>query len=295
MAQGKHAQACPKLAESYKLDSAGGTVLLLALCYEQVGKTASAWVRFNDAVGLARKDGRKDREARARERIAVLEPMLSRLTLVVPASMQAIEGLVVRIDGTPVPSIAWGRALPTDPGPHQVSAAAPGMRAWSTSVDLAPNADRVDLPVPVLDPITRDEPVRAAPVSVPVVQPADRPAAGPESSAVETAGFVLGGLGIVSLGVGGYYGYVALDRNADARERCPTNACTDAGGVALNEESRRAAIRADIFAGAGIVLAGVGAYLWLSSSDGDEGANAALVVRPAIHGSGATLGAVGRF
>jgi hypothetical protein len=134
-------EACPKLAESHRLDPATGTLFALALCHEQEGKLASAWAEFNDAEGRARQEGRQDREALAKERAAALLPRLSSLTVDVSPEAAAHEGLEIRVDGNPLARPAWGVAVPTNGGEHRIEATAPGKAPWSQSLTLANDRD----------------------------------------------------------------------------------------------------------------------------------------------------------
>src|SRR6185369_16874031 len=76
--EGKLSEACPKFEESLRLDPGIGTLLYLADCLEKSGKTASAWARFLEAAAAAKAANQADRETKARQRAAALEPKLSR-------------------------------------------------------------------------------------------------------------------------------------------------------------------------------------------------------------------------
>ena len=73
MTANKHAEACPMLEESYRLEKAMGTLLNLALCHEKIGKVASAWVEFRAVEQQARAASppREDRAKLAREHARV--------------------------------------------------------------------------------------------------------------------------------------------------------------------------------------------------------------------------------
>ena len=125
MAQDKHGEACPLLAESYRLDPGMGTLLNLALCHESVGKTASAWGEFR-AVEQQARAAVPPNEARvqlAREHAERLQSRLSRVRFVVPDSRAS--DLVLKLDGEPKAAPLWA-GVPVDPGTHVLEVSASG-------------------------------------------------------------------------------------------------------------------------------------------------------------------------
>lgn len=163
----RYAEACPKLAESHRLDPGTGTLLLLASCHEAEGKTATAWSEFTEAAGRAKQEGRADRETAARDRAAALLAKLARFTLRV--APPAAAGLEVKLDGAAMGAPTWGSALPIDPGEHEVTASAPGKRAWTTKVRVEKDGASATVDVPALadEPVATPAPVAPAPAVVP--------------------------------------------------------------------------------------------------------------------------------
>ena len=148
--RGEAHAACPKLAESLRLDRATGTLLALAMCHEVEGRLASAWGEYLEVVARAKTDGRPDREEAARQWAHKLEARLSTLSIAIPAAVAEIPGLRVQRDGVSVEAPSWSTAVPVDPGPHVVTAAAPGRETWTTTVVVAGVAEHQTVTVPLL-------------------------------------------------------------------------------------------------------------------------------------------------
>lgn len=118
MEEGRFAAACPKYAESMRIDPQLGALLHLADCYAQSGQLASAWSSLRDAEEMARSRD-DDRAAFAREQVALLEPRLNRITIVAstPAPTRRVRRCV-RQDGSvsaPAPSEASQPPSPRRP------------------------------------------------------------------------------------------------------------------------------------------------------------------------------------
>lgn len=147
MDEKKYGEACPKLAESQRLDPGGGTLLNLALCHELEGKTATAQSEFKEALGQAVRDGRADRQELAREHLATLEKRLVRIQVAVTPGPSP----TITLDRSVVPSAAWGIAIAVDPGEHRVVAEAPGATRWQAIIDATEEGRTYRIDVPVLD------------------------------------------------------------------------------------------------------------------------------------------------
>ncbi len=133
-ADGQFALACQKFESARALYSSAGVLANLADCYEKMGRTASAWRAFGEAVVIATQTGRAGDAAAAQRRQERLELRLSRLTI---QTLRAVEGLTVRLDGGDVPRDKWGTAIPVDSGMHEIRAQALGYEPWTASVNAS--------------------------------------------------------------------------------------------------------------------------------------------------------------
>jgi hypothetical protein len=174
MGENKPAEACPKFAESFRLDAGLGTLLNLAACHEAEGKLASAWAKFTEAETRARREGDNARAAFAAAHGRALEPRLSRLQIVL-APGAGTEGLDIAIDDRHLSSAAFGLPMPVDPGKHHVTASAPGKKPWSADIAMPAEGQTLPVTIPVLE--AADATPAPAPTPAPGVAPAPGTAA----------------------------------------------------------------------------------------------------------------------
>jgi hypothetical protein len=276
MASGSTAQACPKYAESQRLDPQLGTLLHLGECYARAGKPASAWASFKDALEIAQ--SRNDpREPKIKQRVAELEKTLPKL--VIQVAEPAPEGLEIKQDGDLVGKAIWGSPVPVDPGEHAVTAAAPGMKPWKGSVQVAAGAGiaRIEIPPLEAEPAPATPPAAAAaPAAGTATVPVDEGAVPHDSSRgnlQRILGWSTAGLGLVGIGVGVAF---ELKRSSKLSERdglCPDDMCDNPNDPAriasLTDQARTAStIGAVGFIAGGVLIAG-GMVLVFTAPHGD--------------------------
>lgn len=247
MDAGRYPEACAKLTESYRLDPAAGTLLNLAVCNEKIGKIASAWGEFRDSISEARRANRPDREQLATERLKVIEPELPFLTIKVPAEVRAITGLEITRNGIPLQAAAWDTDLPVDPGQVEVVERAPGYKPKTLYVTVA-NKQHATLDA---------EPLELAPI----VRPPP-----PFWTTKREIGAIVFAAGVVSAGVGTYFGIQAINDKKSSDSACPNDSigvqhCTSNGVSSMNSAITEAWV-SDITIGVGAAAGIVGAILF---------------------------------
>ena len=243
--------ACSRFRDSQKLDPAAGTVLNLADCEARRGRIATAWALFREVEQSASADFR----AEAQKRAAELLPRLPQLTLTLPPTDEEGQpldraGLALVRDGSEVSADVLGVQLPSDPGPHSFSLRLPGREEAVTTVDLK-EAEKLSLSLKVgarKAAATSDE-------------------AGVPGLAI--AGFVLGGVGVATLGGAIATGVLMLDRGScfktDATSDCVRTAEDRDAGRSLETASSALFIAGGILTAGGLAL--VLAAPWSSSEE----------------------------
>ncbi|MFT3923838.1 MAG: carboxypeptidase-like regulatory domain-containing protein [Myxococcales bacterium] len=269
----RYAEACPLLEESQRLDPAGGTLLNLALCHENLGQTATAWTEYHDALAIARHERRSDRAEFALAHIASLEARLSRL--VIEAELPLAEGLVIERDGTVLNASVWGEPMPVDPGVHSVRARAPGYVTFEQSVTMADAGDTQTVRVPVLALVPPPEPPPAPPVVAlpeppaeipeePSVQlpPEPKPAPAPPPPAWKRRlAWSMFAVSLASAITATVTGVRAIRLRNEAESRCKDGFCTNSA-FALDDKSTKHAHASTALSAVSVATAGAGLVLW---------------------------------
>jgi hypothetical protein len=253
MARGQFDRACPRLEESQRLDSAVGTLLNLADCYEKTNRLASAWSTFLEAASAAREARQPDREQAAKERATEIEPRLARLVVHVIAEAR-VPGLTVVRDGHPVGELQFDLPIPTDAGAHTMAASAPGRRPWQERIVVGGEATVMTVTVP---PLMEDP---TAPRRAPSFF---SPLGAQKALALVAAGVALGGL---AFGAG--FAISAKSENDQANAVCPAVACSNLEAVTKSDDAvRDGHLATAAFVAAGAMVA-AGAVLWFTAKPG---------------------------
>lgn len=252
--------ACRMFAASMQEDPQTGTLLNLAHCHELQGKVASAWAEYSEVVARAQKVSDFGRVQFAQKAAVALQEKLTRFTVNVAAPFEAE---TVTVDGEPIARAAWGTAVPMDPGGHDLVASGSGHKTTTLHFEVTEGAAGGSVSVP---PLSEEAPV----VRTTYITQSSEPLLTRRG-----AGYLVGALGLVSLGVGVVTGVVYLTKRRDNNRECVGDPPETNG--TLCDQTALDAARSDLSAGKtlgtvstiglglGVVGLGIGGYLVLTS------------------------------
>jgi len=234
MKAGDYAGACPKFAESLRLDAKVGTALNLSECEEHQGRLANARAHLVRAIdlGLAEND---DRVPFAQQRLAVLDPRVPRLRVMLAAS--APGGTVVKRDDVLLGPGSLLVALPVDPGAHAVVAVADGYEPRTFAVDLT-EGQSAELEVGPGPRVPEPPPPQAPYLAVPPAIALGEAPAPTSAPAMRTWAWVTGGVGVAGLAAGSVFGLLAIAKNNDSNATCNASNVCDQPGKASRDSAR---------------------------------------------------------
>jgi hypothetical protein len=219
-------KGCPLIAESLRVDPQPGTLFTLSQCEVKWGRIATAVVRLDEYLQLYDRLT-PDQKAQQVSRLKVAKEQREKLALEVPELTLSLPpgapaGTVVRRDDAVVASAALGLGLPVDPGEHVVSTLAPGGALWEQRFTIAGGEKK-----PLVLEVKTAPPVEARPAVVTPVATPEPPKqalppveAGAGPSKRRVAAYVIGGVGIAGLAVGGVMGGLALGKKSIIDASC---------------------------------------------------------------------------
>ena len=276
-----YAQACPQFAESYRLDPAIGTLFNLANCEDKIGHLADASTHFRSV--LEQVPTKDDRAPIARARLAAIEPRLSHLTLSLDPDQPA--GAAVARDDVPISPAALGVSLAVNAGDHDVVVTAPGREPARTRITMKEGEHReAKLHV---GPKATSTASSSAPVTG--VDAPPQIASHGSGDTRRTLGFVLGGVGLATLGAGAITGILTLGKASIIKDpaHCSAALRCDATGVDAASAGKTLSVvsTATLIAGAAVAATGV---VLVVTSPGKAPVTAGFMVSPG--GAGLQIG-----
>jgi hypothetical protein len=295
MGAGKIAEACAKFAAAADLSQTVGVRLNLAACYEKIGRTASAWTRYDEALTIAERSGDSAAASLARAAQAAVTPRLSYVSVTVTEATAVLAGLEVTRDGQKVPQAAWGVPVPVDPGEHSVAATAPGHKAWSGKASVVGAGSRTEIAVPLLEVEVAAPPVAPGPMPANDTQPAEGTEgrglfSGPGGTQ-RTIAVVSAGAGVVALGVGSIFGLQRLSKKSAYEQHLGANGqCLDLQCQTSSQSAVSAGNVATVGFIAGGALVACGVALWFTAPSSKPAVSAALVPMAGPGGAGMGVG-----
>ncbi|MGA3121299.1 MAG: hypothetical protein ABSF69_11080 [Polyangiaceae bacterium] len=290
---GDCAGAVDRLARAEALVHAPTTALPLARCQLALGKVVAAIEILNRLVHeTVLPDAPKswlDARAQAPALLASAELRVAKLQIHVERTTDAGGAgidIQLAVDGESVPSVLIDHDRPTDPGPHRVTAVAPGFALAGADVTLVDGQSQAV--------VLRLEPQPGSPAIAGAVPRPAQPPIGAESPATPNRlpAYVAFGAAGAAIVVGSAYGVLAFQAKSHLSSACSDLVCPTSSQGDINAYKSDPVI-STVAWGVGLAAAAAGVYFWVSAGHPKPQSAAGFAVRPVLAPGAAGL--VGTF
>jgi hypothetical protein len=223
----------------------------IALCEEKLGRLVAALGDYELAAADARAEHAEQVAEEVEGRLEALRQRIPKLTLKRGAGADAA---IIAVDGVSIGDQVIGTPMPTDPGPHTVEAKAPGFKPFRSSIRVAEQQSEV------VEIVLEAEPP-------PPVANGGRGASQGGRSPV--AGYIVGGIGIASLGASGIFFGLRAGKISDLDKACPNHQCKPESQSDI-ESGKTYTTIANVTLAVGLAAVAGGVVLVLTSGPSNE-------------------------
>lgn len=238
----------------------------IALCEENLGKLVAALGGYKLAAADADAVGAGFRE----EVEASIERMEAKVPRLIIERGPGAEAATVMLDGVSLGASSVGVPVPLDPGPHTVSAKAPGYEDFSTTIDVTEGGEES-----VTIQLTELEKESESPVGTEGPPQIDQGAKGPD---LRTISYVVGGVGAASLVASGVFFYLLQSNTSDIEKMCGTDETCEGDLHTRAEHEKATDLNGKIaryyyltLVTGGLAVAGIGTAAYLYIRSGQQG------------------------
>jgi hypothetical protein len=204
----------------------------------------------------------------------------------------------VSVDGAPLTARLDGAAVPLNPGPHAFHfELADGTSADQQVMVREGGKDQSIAAVLHRAGAPEAPPLAAAPIPTTALPATPPPSDGASQGlgGMRIAALVVGGAGVVGVGVGSYFGLVAMSKKHDSDAQCPggsSGPCSGTG-VSLSKDAESAGNASTIAFAVGLAALAGGAVLWLVAPTSAK--SVAVSMGAGVAAGGPTVSVGGRF
>jgi hypothetical protein len=238
----------------------------IALCEEKLGRLVAAFGGYELALSDADAVGPGFREEVERS-IERLRARIPRLTI---ERGPGAEAATIELGGVSLGASSIGVPVPIDPGPHALSATAPGHEPFETTVEIAEGEEET-----VVVELERVQTPDPGPVT-PRTSPED---AGPDPSNLRLTAYISGGVGGASLIGSGVFFLLMRQKLASMEDLCGDDDTCRNDTLTAEERDNAEDWNAKIgryyyltwgALGVGVVGLGAGTYFYIRAMQADE-------------------------